>query len=344
MTSRPVCTHGLFARLGRKRHNLRVSFDRTAMRRDAAALAARGVFVGTSSWKYAGWQGQLYDSDRYIYRGRFSESRFEKLCLAEYATVFKSVCVDAAYYKFPDRRYLESLVSQVPPDFLFAFKVTDHITLKRFGNLQRFGARAGTANHDFLNADLFATSFLAPCESFKSNIGLLIFEFSRFYPADFERGRDFIEALDAFLGRLPRGWRYGVEIRNKHFLKPDYFSMLARHNVCHVFNSWQDMPALDEQMTLPGSRTTDFVGARLLLRPGRKYEDAVKLLSPYSEIKDPYPEGREAGRKLIEKALIGGAVRQLFIYVNNRFEGNALETLAAILAGVHPPIHQNAGT
>ncbi len=71
-----------------------------------------------------------------------------------------------------------------------------------------------------------------------------------------------------------------------------------------------------------------------MLRPGRKFEAAVELFSPYSEIKDPYPEGREAGRKLIEEVLIGGALRRLFVYVNNQFEGNALETLAAILASV----------
>jgi hypothetical protein len=37
------------------------------------------------------------------------------------------------------------------------------------------------------------------------------------------------------------------------------------------------MPAVSEQMALPGSRTNpDMVAARFLLKPGRKYEDAVK--------------------------------------------------------------------
>src|SRR5213078_2316601 len=107
-----------------------MAFDRERTKGAVAKLAARGVFIGTSSWKYPGWQGQLYDADSYIYRSRFSESRFDKLCLAEYARVFKSVCVDAAYYKFPDQAYLATLVSQVPQDFLFTFKVTDQITLK----------------------------------------------------------------------------------------------------------------------------------------------------------------------------------------------------------------------
>src|SRR6266516_4612101 len=100
-------------------------FDRKQMKDTAANLAAKGVFIGASSWKYPGWRGQLYDEEKYLTRGKFSSSRFNKDCLAEYAEVFRTVCVDAAYYKFPDRRYLEGMVSQVPDDFLFGLKVTD---------------------------------------------------------------------------------------------------------------------------------------------------------------------------------------------------------------------------
>jgi uncharacterized protein YecE (DUF72 family) len=309
-----------------------MSFDRDQMRATAARLAREGVFIGTSSWKYPGWLGQLYTEDRYVWRGRFSEVRFERLCLAEYAEVFKTVCVDAAYYKFPDPPFLEQLVSQVPADFLFALKVTDRITIKRFANLPRFGRRAGTANEDFLNASLFASAFLSPCQPFQANLGLLIFEFSHFSPREFERGREFVEALDQFLEKLPRGWRYGVEIRNRTFLHPDYFAVLARHSAAHVFNSWQDMLPVSEQLALPGSRTSpDFFAARLLLKPGRKYEEAVRLFRPYDRLKDPYPEGRAAGASLIQEARQRSEATKGFIYVNNRLEGNALATIAAMV-------------
>lgn len=310
----------------------RMSFERDKMKAAVARLAAQGVFVGTSSWKYPGWRGQLYDESRYVWRGRFSEARFERLCLAEYAEVFRTVCVDAAYYKFPDRRFLDELVTRVPEDFLFALKVTDQITIKRFPNLPRFGARAGQVNGHFLDADLFRSSFLDACAPFQNNMGMLIFEFSHFSPNDFARGRDFVEALEPFLARLPEGWRYGAEIRNRTFLHSEYFAVLARHGVAHIFSSWQGMPPLDEQLALPGSRTSpQFFGARLLLRPGRKYEEAVKMFSPYDSIKDPYPEGRAAGAKLIQEGRRAGSGAKAFIYVNNRFEGNALETIAGMV-------------
>jgi len=57
-------------------------------------LAAEGIFIGTSSWKYLGPCGLLYDEQRYHCRGKFAETRFERGCLAEYAEVFKTVCVD----------------------------------------------------------------------------------------------------------------------------------------------------------------------------------------------------------------------------------------------------------
>src|SRR4051794_5769340 len=121
------------------------------MKLAAAELAAKGIFIGTSSWKYRGWGGSLYDEKRYIYRGKFSETRLEKNCLTEYAEVFKTVCVDAAYYTFPRSEYLRDLADVVPDDFKFGFKVTDAITLKRFPNLERFGAKATQKNVDFLN-------------------------------------------------------------------------------------------------------------------------------------------------------------------------------------------------
>ncbi len=182
-----------------------MDFDREQIKSKAAELAAKGIFVGTSSWKYPGWRGMLYDEQRYVYRGKFAESRFEKNCLTEYAEVFKTVCVDAGYYRFPDHRYIEGMVSQVPSDFLFTFKVTDEVTVKKFTNLPRFGVRAGKPNENFLNADLFAGAFVKPFEPFKKNVGMFIFEFSKFYPTDYEHGRDFIADLDKFLGNIPKG-------------------------------------------------------------------------------------------------------------------------------------------
>lgn len=308
-----------------------MQLDRDQLKQTLAQLALEGIFVGTSSWKYPGWRGQLYDEARYVYRGRWSEARFERNCLAEYAEVFKTVSVDAAYYQFPTESYLQGLADQVPADFRFGFKVTDDITIKRFPNLPRFGRRAGQLNPHFLDAGLFERAFLKPCEAIRDQVGVLMFEFTRFHTDDFARGRAFVEALDAFLDRLPRGWPYAVEIRNATFLQPEYFEALRRHGVAHLFNSWDAMPPVAEQIATEGSVTArDLLAARFLLRPGRKYEQAVKLFSPYQQVKEAYPEGRVAAAHILQHAR--EKKRKAFLYVNNRLEGNALETILAILA------------
>jgi uncharacterized protein YecE (DUF72 family) len=156
--------------------------DCEQIKKKAAALAAKGVFIGTSSWKYEGWFGQLYTLTRYEYRGKVAKTRFER--------------EDA-----------------VPDDFRFGFKVTDTVTIKKFPKLDRFGAKAGRPNSDFLNADLFATAFLKPCEGIHAKVGVLMFEFSQFWPSDYEHGRDFVADLEKFLCELPKGWPYAIEMR-----------------------------------------------------------------------------------------------------------------------------------
>ena len=92
------------------------------------------------------------------------------------------------------------------------------------------------------------------------------------------------------------------------------------------------MPSVSEQLALPGSRTNpELIAARFLLKPGRKYEDAVKAFQPYDKTKEVNDEARNAGAALIKENKVEGQKRKTLIFVNNRLEGNALETIAAVL-------------
>jgi hypothetical protein len=62
------------------------------------ALADRGIYFGTSSWKYEGWLGSIYTPARYETRGKHSKAKFERECLSEYARTFPTVCGDFAFY------------------------------------------------------------------------------------------------------------------------------------------------------------------------------------------------------------------------------------------------------
>lgn len=294
-------------------------------------LAKDGVYFGTSSWKYEGWLGQLYSPERYRNsRGQHSKARFEDACLSEYAEVFKAVGVDATYYAFPREENLCALSDQVPDDFQFGFKVTEFITVKHFPNVAKSGAKAGQRNPDFLNGELFASAFLKPCEVLGAKVGVLMFEFSRFAPYEYDNVSAFLPDLDTFLSSLPAGWPYAIELRNRHWLTPEYFSCLSRHRVTHVFNSWDAMPSVIEQMAMPGSMTnSELVAARFLLKPGRKYQTAVDAFKPYDRIQEVNDDGRRAGKTLVRERR--AKKKKTLIFVNNRFEGNVPMTIAEMM-------------
>jgi uncharacterized protein YecE (DUF72 family) len=304
------------------------AFDRDGLRERLSSLAARGVYVGGSSWKYEGWLDQIYSRSRYLTRGKFSKKLFEESCLGEYATVFPAVCGDFSFYQFPSEAFWAKLFRQTPETFRWGFKVPEQITVESWPVHPRYGALAGLENPTFLDAGLFEQAFLKTIEPWRRQVGVLIFEFGTFRQKTFETVGQFAARLDAFLERLPAGWRYAVEVRNADFLAAPYFDCLRAHNVTHVYNAWTRMPGIDEQIAIPGSSTSDMIVTRALLRRGRPYEDAVRMFSPYDRVQEMNEPVRQGLRELIDVALVDG--RPAFVFVNNRLEGNSPGTIIAI--------------
>ena len=86
----------------------------------------------------------------------------------------------------------------------------------------------------------------------------------------FDGVESFAEALSSFLVPLPTTFRFGVEIRHAQLLEPEYFRALRENCVAHVFNSWTEMPGIDQQMNHNEAFTANFTAARaLLVRQGR---------------------------------------------------------------------------
>lgn len=305
------------------------SIDRGRLAARLADLASRNIFIGGSSWKYPGWLDQIYTRSRYTVRGRFSQKLFEATCLREYAETFPTVCGDFAFYQFPTEEFWEKLFAQVPDGFRFAFKAPEQITCSIFPKHARYGPQAGETNAEFLNAEMLKQMFLRPLWRHRTKTALVIFEFGTFGKRSFEDLGQFLDRLDPFLTALPPDFRYSVEVRNPEFLQPDYFACLRGHGIAHVYNAWSRMPELREQIAIPDSLTADFTVSRALLRAGRSYEEAVATFAPYTEVKDPNPETRDALRVLIERSK--EEQRMAFLFVNNRLEGNAPGTIIELV-------------
>jgi hypothetical protein len=119
-------------------------------------------------------------------------------------------------------------------------------------------------------------------------------------------------------------------VRNKEYLDEPYFDALRAANAAHVFSSWTRMPALEEQAQLAAAHTADFTVARALLRHGRSYEQAVAAFQPYERIQEENPGAREGLKALIEKSKV--KKQAAFLFVNNRLEGNAPQTIQAVVS------------
>jgi uncharacterized protein YecE (DUF72 family) len=293
-------------------------------------LARQGVYFGTSSWKYGGWLGSIYSPERYTVRGKFSQRKFETDCLDEYAQTFPVVGGDFSFYQFPTPDYWRRLFLESPSSLSFGLKVPEEITVATWPGHARYGARAGQANLNFLDARHFEHRFAQPLEPYRERVAALIFEFGTFPKSTFAKVGGFTTRLDRFLGELPAGFRYGVEIRNPEYLGAEYFATLASHNAAHVFSSWTRMPDISAQVEQPGAFTAEFTVARALLRRGRTYEQAVKIFEPYKTTQELYPPAREGLRQIADRA------RQMkqpaFLFVNNRLEGNAPSTIEAVVS------------
>jgi uncharacterized protein YecE (DUF72 family) len=303
---------------------------RRVLKQKLGQLAQQGIYVGTSSWKYEGWLGQIYTPDRYRVRGKLSRKRFENECLAEYAETFPVVCGDFSFYQFPTAGFWQRLFASAPSTLRFALKIPEDVTLRVFPGHPRYGLRLGTVNPNFLDMVLLKSEFLDLLMPYRDRIAVLIFEFGAFPKSAFATVDEFLNAAAPAVAQLPREFRYAVEVRNPEFLSADYFAFLHDANIAHVFNSWTRMPPLEGQMLMEGAFTADFTVARALLRPGRKYEDAVNLLSPYREVQEPNEEVRKALRDLLIRSK--NRAEETYIFVNNRLEGNAPQTIEAVVA------------
>ena len=94
--------------------------------------------------------------------------------------------------------------------------------------------------------------------------------------------------------------------------------------------------APDVLLAIKRSVDADRRPGRFLLTAGRKYEAAVSAFSPYTETRAPDPGARDAARRIILEAR--RRLRQAsYLFVNNRLEGNALNTIAAITSDLPPP-------
>ncbi len=301
-----------------------------------AARLPRRVRLGTSSWTFPGWAGLVY-RDRYR-----SERDFVRRSLGEYARhpLFRTVCIDRAFYAPLTRDELREYAGQLPADFRCVSKVFHELSTWVFPNHPRHGARAGRRNPHFLDVGLFEELVGAPMrDAFADHLGPLLIEVSPVHgPVD---PQEFVAALERFLGEAPPDLDYAFEIRDARLFGPRYLGALRAAGASHCFNLWSRMPPLGEQLR----RTRGWVGSplvvRLMLPPGKRYGDLAAAFSPFDRMQAPQPGMRDDVVALVRAAEEEGV--ESYVIANNKAEGSSPLTVAALAERLGAPGFPGAG-
>ncbi len=280
------------------------------------ALAAEvppEIRLGGSTWSFPGWAGLVFDKE-------YPTSALARDGLAAYAQhpLFSMVGVDRTFYKPMTREEHAAYAAVVPPGFRFLVKAHEALTIFRYPDLDRYGERRGEINPLYLDAAYASEAVVAPMVAgLGERLGAILFQFP---PKAAESPEGFAERLGHFLGSLPRGPVYTVEIRNPAHLTPAYVEALRSADVSHCYNVFPGMPDLLTQARTVAGTGPVFV-VRWVVRPGLTYAGARTRFAPFHELGDEDPATRRTVAAMALKALSRGTPSLLSIH--NLAEGSS---------------------
>jgi len=173
------------------------------------------VHLGTSSFTAPGWEGSFYP------RG-LKPSDY----LSFYSDHFDTVEVDSTFYACPSPRTVGGWGAKTPPKFIFSAKVPQVITHEKV----------------LASCDTEFSEFVNTMSILEEKLGPMVFQFPHFGRSDFSTQSDFLDRLIPFLKRLPKGHKFGVEIRNKEWLDSQFAGVLRDFRVALVLQDKSWMP------------------------------------------------------------------------------------------------------
>jgi uncharacterized protein YecE (DUF72 family) len=150
------------------------------------------IFVGTSGYNYPAWRGSFYPE-------KLAASRM----LPFYAERFRTVEINATFYRMPTPKAIAGWAAATPAEFVFGLKAPQRIT--------HMGRLAGV--EDLLRF------FVATARGLGTKLGPLLFQL----PPSFRKDAD---RLAAVLGQLPSDLRVAFEFRHPSWFTEDVYALL----------------------------------------------------------------------------------------------------------------------
>jgi uncharacterized protein YecE (DUF72 family) len=106
--------------------------------------------------------------------------------------------------------------------------------------------------------------FVETMDFLGEKVGPLVLQFPFFNRAEFKSQSDFLDRLIPFLKKLPEGYKFAVEIRNKEWLDAQFAGVLRDFGTALVLQDQSRMPAPSELSQRFDPITTDWTCIRWL--------------------------------------------------------------------------------
>lgn len=275
--------------------------------------------IGTCSWKYDSWRGLIYPEHGPVNY------------LREYSYYYSTVEIDQWFWSLfkndavllPKPEVVEEYAYSVPEDFVFSIKVPNSITLTHHYNKEKNASLQ--PNPYFLSNDLFLR-FLERLEPLSDHLGPLIFQFEYLNKKKMVDKGVFFDKFHAFAEELPKGYSYCLEIRNPNYLGPEYFDFLSTSKLHHVFLHGYYMPSIFD---LHEKYKAMLNGLTIIRLHGPDRQNIEKQTrNRWNRISAPKDHDLSRLGEMI--ADLKNRQMNVFLYVNNHFEGSAPRTISRI--------------
>jgi uncharacterized protein YecE (DUF72 family) len=254
----------------------------------------KSIRLGTSAFTAAGWEGSFYP-----------EGMKAAEYLHYYAQRFDTVEVDSTFYRIPAPAVVRRWNEQTPKGFLFAAKVPQTITHENV----------------LVNCESEFKNFLKAMDLLEEKLGPLLFQFPYFNRKAFPSVEEFLARLVPFLKKLPRGYRFVVEVRNKNWLVQKFIDALRERGVVLALIDHPWMPRLTEIFARLDPITGEFAYIRWL---GDRKGIEEQTKSWDKVIVDRRRELQEWANICWK---ISGRGILIFAYANNHYAGHGPATI-----------------
>jgi uncharacterized protein YecE (DUF72 family) len=250
--------------------------------------------IGTSAFTASGWETTFYPAG-------MKPAEY----LTYYATKFNTVEVDSTFYRTPSVATVNGWERKTPKGFILAAKIPQTITHEKV--LQD------------CNEDL--KYFLETMDLMGDKLGPLLFQFGYFNKKAFKSGDEFLARLKPFLKKLPKGYKFALEIRNKQWLTAEFFDLLRAHKVAYALIDQAWMPRPSEIFEKFDPITADFTYIRLLGdRKGIELKTKI-----WDEVIVDRSRELMSWVNVCQRTVRRGV--NTYVYVNNHYAGFAPKTV-----------------